>query len=206
VAGLTAPRALAPLRHRRFRLLTAGQVTSNVGDACYAVALPWYVLADHGSAVLLGTVLAAYGIPRTALLAVGGYASDRWRPQTVMMAADIGLGGESEVALPALAHGPLHAGAAGYGAILAAFGAGALLGTLTAGQLRRARRPAIAGSLAFLAEAVCTGVAPYFGSTAATARRPSSCWRLSPWPSPSSRRSPRKPSAWTLRGDPVAGY
>jgi hypothetical protein len=35
-----APRALVPLRHRRFRLLTIGQVTSNVGDACYAVALP----------------------------------------------------------------------------------------------------------------------------------------------------------------------
>jgi predicted MFS family arabinose efflux permease len=321
VAGLTAPRALAPLRHRRFRLLTIGQVTSNVGDACYAVALPWYVLANHGGVVLLGTVLAAYGIPRTALLAVGGYASDRWRPQTVMMAADItralaiaalavaaaagparavvlipiavllgageglflpgsfaiipslvpagdlqaanalassgtqlatlagpaiggalvvlagpplafaldafsfavsaatlaglravrsapvreeaapaatgeraptlgavlrservlqvilllniaaniGLGGVSDVALPALAHGPLHAGAAGYGAIIAAFGAGALLGTLAAGQVRRARRPAVAGSLAFLAEAACTGVAPYLGSTVAVA-------------------------------------
>jgi hypothetical protein len=35
------------------------------------------------------------------------------------IAANIGLGGESEVALPALAHGPLHAGAAGYGTISA---------------------------------------------------------------------------------------
>jgi predicted MFS family arabinose efflux permease len=325
VARLTAPRALAPLRHRGFRLLAVGQVTSNVGDACYAVALPWYVLAGHGGAVLLGTVLVAYGVPRTALIAVGGYASDRWRPQTVMMATDaartlamaglattaalgparaavlipiavvlgageglflpgslsiipslvpgddlqtanafsfsgtqlatlvgpaiggalvafggtslafaldaasfavsaatlarlaraarparastagaeatpegagergptlraffraehvlyvillvniaanIGLGGESDVALPALAHGPLHAGAAGYGTILAAFGGGALLGTITAGQVRRARRPAVTGSLAFLAEAVCTGIAPYAGSTVAVA-------------------------------------
>lgn len=86
--AIRSPRALAPLRHRRFRLLTIGQVTSNVGDACYAVALPWYVLAAHGGVLLLGTVLAAYGIPRTALIAVGGYASDRWRPQTVMMATD----------------------------------------------------------------------------------------------------------------------
>jgi hypothetical protein len=31
MAALTAPRALAPLRHRGFRLLTIGQVTSNVG-------------------------------------------------------------------------------------------------------------------------------------------------------------------------------
>jgi MFS family permease len=318
MASLAAPRALAPLRHRRFRLLVAGQVTSNVGDACYAVALPWYVLAGHGGTVLLGTVLAAYGVPRTALLAVGGYASDRWRPQTVMMATDIaralavaalavtaasgparaavlvpiavvlgageglflpgsfaivpsllpsedlqagnalassgtqlatlagpaiggalvalagpspafaidalsfavsaatlaglravpsvlpragvtpetggkeraptliavfrservlqvillvtiaanlGSGGMSEVALPALAHGPLHAGAGGYGTILAAFGGGALVGTLAAGQARRPRRPAVAGSLAYLAEAVCIGIVPYLGST-----------------------------------------
>src|SRR6202167_3097796 len=88
MARLTVPRALTPLRHRGFRLLTVGQVTSNVGDACYAVALPWYVLAGHGSAVLLGVVLVAYGIPRTALIAVGVYAPARWRPQTVMMATD----------------------------------------------------------------------------------------------------------------------
>jgi predicted MFS family arabinose efflux permease len=324
---LAAPRALAPLRQRGFRLLTIGQVTSNVGDACYAVALPWYVLAAHGGVLLLGTVLAAYGVPRTALIAVGGYASDRWRPQTVMLATDVvralalaalavtaatgparavvlvplavvigageglflpgsfsiiptllsgddlqagnalassgtqlatlagpvvggalillagpslafgldavtfavsavtlaalavpaargarptraaraetdpvttagpapslgrllrservlpiillvnlaanfGLGGESEVALPALVHGPLHAGASGYGAVLAAFGAGALLGTIVAGPLGRLRRPAVVGSLAFLAEAACLAVTPYVGATAAVA-------------------------------------
>jgi predicted MFS family arabinose efflux permease len=319
---LTAPRALAPLRHQGFRLLTIGQVTSNVGDACYAVALPWYVLAAHGGVLLLGTVLAAYGVPRTALIAVGGYASDRWRPQTVMMATDavralalaalaataatgparavvlvpiavvigageglflpgsfsiipsllsgddlqagnalassgtqlatlagpavggalvilagpslafgldalsfvvsaatlaglrgvrrasaaapgvpaetgaapaptlramlrservlqiivlvniaanLGLGGMSEVALPALAHGPLHAGASGYAAVLAAFGGGALLGTIAAGQVGRLRRPVIVGSLAFLAEAACIAVAPYLGATFAVA-------------------------------------
>jgi predicted MFS family arabinose efflux permease len=318
---LTAPRALAPLRLRGFRLLTIGQVTSNVGDSCYAVALPWYVLAAHGGVLLLGTVLAAYGVPRTALIAVGGWASDRWRPQTVMMATDavralalaalavaaatgparavvlvpiavvigageglflpgsfsiipsllsgddlqtgnalasggtqlatlagpaiggalvivagpalafgldalsfavsaitlarlrptppaapaaaaetetapaptptlrallrservlqiillvnlaanFGLGGESEVALPALVHGPLHAGASGYGAVLAAFAGGALLGTIAAGQLGRLRRPAIVGSLAFLGEAACLAVAPYAGATVAVA-------------------------------------
>jgi predicted MFS family arabinose efflux permease len=322
---LAAPRALAPLRQRGFRLLTIGQVTSNVGDACYAVALPWYVLAAHGGVLLLGTVLAAYGVPRTALIPVGGYASDRWRPQTVMMATDaaralalaalavtaatgparavvlvpiavvigageglflpgsfsiipsllsgddlqagnalassgtqlatlagpavggalvilagpslafgldalsfvvsavtlatlpgpavlgprptadpapapettmgpaptllgllrservlqiillvnvaanLGMGGESEVALPALVHGPLQAGASGYGAVLAAFGGGALLGTIAAGQLGRLRRPVIVGSLAFLAEAACIAVVPYLGATAAVA-------------------------------------
>jgi predicted MFS family arabinose efflux permease len=320
-------RSLAPLRHRGFRLLVSGQLASNVGDAFYAVALPWYVLAEHGGPLLLGTVLAAYGIPRTVLLAAGGHASDRWRPWTVMMtsdavralaaaalavaaasgparaavlvpiaavlgageglflpgsfsivpallpdgelqsgnalasgatqlatlagpaiggalvallgpapafgvdaasfvvsaltltgvrsatrsravtgagpaagddgagdgaaadsgarartlwqvlrservlqlmllvtiAANLGSGGADEIALPSLVHGPLHAGAASYGSLIAAFGAGALAGTLVAGQLRRARRPAVMGSLVFLGEALFLGVVPYVG-------------------------------------------
>jgi MFS family permease len=311
-------RGLAPLRHRGFRFLVAGQLGSNVGDAFYAVALPWYVLATHGGALLLGGVLAAYGIARASLLTVGGQLSDRWRPWTVMMATDIvrvlaagalavaaslgparavvlvpiaavlgageglfmpgsfaivpallpsedlqagnaltsagtqlamlagpalggamvallgpapafaldaasfalsaltlaalrgivpaapdagaapatgqltvralvrserilqiglliivaanlGSGGLTEVALPALAHGPLHTGAGGYGALIAALGAGALLGTLVAAQVRRAQRPFVVGSLAFLAEAAAIALIPYLGSTLAAA-------------------------------------
>jgi MFS family permease len=337
VLGLASARGLVPLRHRGFRWFTAGQFTSNVGDACYAVALPWYVLDSHGGALLLGTVLAAYGISRTALLFAGGHASDRWRPWTVMMstdvvravalaalavtaglgppraailvplavvigageglflpgsfaivpallpgeelqagnalagggtqlamlagpavggvlvalagpaqafaldaatfavsaatlavvraaeratpgatpasqpaagpgppakesgppageatgrgavrltvvgmlrservlqisllvsvAANLGLGGMSEVALPALAHGPLDSGAGGYGALLAAFGVGALLGTLAAGQVRQVRRPFVLGAYVFLVEAVFIAVVPYAGAT-----------------------------------------
>lgn len=86
---MRAPRSLAPLGHPGFRLLACGQLASNIGDAAYAVALPWYVLAGHGGVVLLGTVLAAYGIPRTVLVAAGGHASDRFGPWTVMMAADV---------------------------------------------------------------------------------------------------------------------
>jgi len=309
-------RSLAPLRHRSFRFLVAGQFASNLGDACYAVALPWYVLADHGGPLLLGMVLAAYGVPRTAALVFGGHASDRWRPWTVMMgsdvvraictaalaaaaalgpartvilvpiavalgageglflpgsfaivpallpdadlqagnaltsggtqlatlagpalggalvalagpapafaidaasfvvsaatlagirsaqapapalapvpagepgapaptlrrllrsqrvlqimllvtvAANLGSGGVDGIAIPSLAHGPLHASAAGYGALIAAFAAGALLGTVAAGQARRARRPAIVGSAAFLVEALFLAVVPYLG-------------------------------------------
>jgi hypothetical protein len=44
---------------RRVGLLTGGQAASTIGDACYAVALPWYVLAGHGGAAALGTPLAA---------------------------------------------------------------------------------------------------------------------------------------------------
>jgi predicted MFS family arabinose efflux permease len=84
----------------------------------------------------------------------------------VNVAANLGSGGLDGVALPALAHGPLNAGATGYGVILAAFGGGALLGTILVGQVGRLRRPVATGSLAYLAEALCVGLAPYLGSVA----------------------------------------
>ena len=309
-------RALRPLRHRPFRLLTAGQLTSNLGDALYAVALPWYVLAEHGGALLLGSVLAVYGVARTVTLAVGGHASDRWRPWTAMMAADLvraiavaglavaagmgaarftvlapiavvlgagaglflpgsfsiapsllpdedlqagnaltssgtqlsllagpaiggaivgllgptpaftldagsflasaltlagvrtlhqrrpresevpvvaeavptlrrllatepvlwlifaidvagnlGSGGLSEVALPALAHGPFGDSAAGYGVLIAALGAGALGGTLLAARIPDPRRPAVVACAAFGLQSAFMAATPYLGGT-----------------------------------------
>jgi len=81
----------------------------------------------------------------------------------VTVAANLGSAGADEVALPSLVHGPLRGTAGGYGSLIAAFGAGALLGTLVAGQARRARRPAMVGSLAFLGEALFLAVTPYVG-------------------------------------------
>ena len=87
----------------------------------------------------------------------------------IIVAANLGSGGLTEVALPALAHGPLHTGADGYGILIAALGAGALVGTLVAAQARQARRPFVVGSLAFLAEAAAIAVIPYLGGTLAAA-------------------------------------
>jgi MFS family permease len=70
-----------------------------------------------------------------------------------------------EVALPSLAHGPLHTGADGYGLLIAAFGAGALAGTIAAGQLSGGRRPAVVGSAVFLAQAIALAAVPYLGGT-----------------------------------------
>jgi MFS family permease len=78
-----------PLGVPAFRLLTVGQFSSNVGDYCYAVALPWLVLSDHGSTILLGALLVCYGIPRTVLIPVGGVLTDKMSPRTVMLAADL---------------------------------------------------------------------------------------------------------------------
>lgn len=78
-----------PLGVRNFRLLTTGQFASTIGDYCYAVALPWFVLSAHGGTVLLGTVLACYGIPRAALIPAGGVLADRLGARTSMLAADV---------------------------------------------------------------------------------------------------------------------
>ncbi len=73
---------------RSFRLLAGGQFTSTIGDYCYAVALPWLVLSNRGGAILLGTVLACYGVPRMVLIPVGGVLADKIGARTVMLAAD----------------------------------------------------------------------------------------------------------------------
>src|SRR6266568_4021110 len=63
---------LHPFRVRNFTLLFSGQTVSIIGDALYAVALPWLILTTGGSAEALGLVLAAYGIPRVGSMLVGG--------------------------------------------------------------------------------------------------------------------------------------
>jgi Major Facilitator Superfamily len=77
-----------PLAVRSFRLLCGGQFASTIGDYCYAVALPWLVLSAHGGAILLGIVLACYGVPRTLLIPAGGVLADKVGPRTLMLAAD----------------------------------------------------------------------------------------------------------------------
>jgi MFS family permease len=79
-----------PLGVRNFRLLAGGQFTSTIGDYCYAVALPWLVLSNKGGAILLGAVLACYGVPRMVLIPVGGVLADKIGARTVMLAADAG--------------------------------------------------------------------------------------------------------------------
>jgi len=79
---------LAPLRVRDYRLLFSGQLISTIGDAFYAVALPWLVLTNGGNAQELGIILSAYGIPRIGSVLLGGVLSDRLRPRRVMLLAD----------------------------------------------------------------------------------------------------------------------
>jgi MFS family permease len=77
-----------PLAVKNFRLLSVGQSTSTVGDYCYAIALPWLILSGHGGPLMLGAVLACYGIPRTVLIPLGGILADRLGPRMLMLVAD----------------------------------------------------------------------------------------------------------------------
>jgi MFS family permease len=78
-----------PLGVPAFRLLASGQFASTIGDYCYAVALPWFVLSNHGSTILLGTVLVCYGVPRTILIPLGGVLADKVGPRVMMLSADL---------------------------------------------------------------------------------------------------------------------
>lgn len=90
-AGTRKPFAggmLQPLKRRNFNLLFGGQTVSVIGDALYAVALPWLILTTGGGAQELGIVLAAYGIPRAGSMLLGGWLSDLLRPRRLMLIAD----------------------------------------------------------------------------------------------------------------------
>jgi MFS family permease len=73
----------------RIRLLVGGQAASTIGDGCYAVALPWYVLTGHGGAAALGITLIAYGVGRAVAIPAGGLLCDRLGPRRVLLVVDV---------------------------------------------------------------------------------------------------------------------
>jgi hypothetical protein len=82
----------------------------------------------------------------------------------VALAANLVLAGTFEVAMPDLAHARF--GASGYAAMLACFGAGALVGTLGAARGASLRAPAVSANLAFVAASVGVLLIPYLGGLA----------------------------------------
>jgi MFS family permease len=79
----------------------------------------------------------------------------------VIVVANLAAGGTFEVALPALAHA--HYGAAGYGALIACYGFGALGGTLIAARSTNMRKPAVVTFCVYLAEGIAMCFVPYLG-------------------------------------------
>jgi MFS family permease len=79
----------------------------------------------------------------------------------VALIANLLTTGVFEVAMPDLAHQRF--GAAGYGAMLACFGGGALAGALLAARRRPMRAPAIVACRAFIVASVGIAVIPFLG-------------------------------------------
>jgi hypothetical protein len=78
----------------------------------------------------------------------------------IALLANFAVAGTLDIALPALAHARF--GAAGYGALIACFGFGSLVGTVGAIKLD-ARRPAYAVSLSLLVGAIALAALPFAG-------------------------------------------
>jgi MFS family permease len=81
--------ALAPLRHRPFRLLFAGRLASLAGSAVAPIALAFAVLEIGGSPTDLGIVLAVGAVPQIALFLFGGVVADRLPRNFVMVGSDV---------------------------------------------------------------------------------------------------------------------
>jgi len=79
----------ALVRNRDFRLLMTGQVAWLLGGHLYLIALPWLVLQLTGDVVAMGTAIILSGVPRIALMLMGGAVSDRFSNRTVMVSANI---------------------------------------------------------------------------------------------------------------------
>jgi MFS family permease len=103
---------LAVLRHKQFRLVLVERLLSTSATGISSVALSFAVLAvtrsvahPEGSATALSFVLAAQLAPMLVFTLVGGILADRFRPQRVMMAANMSAAaGEGVAAILMLSH------------------------------------------------------------------------------------------------------
>ncbi len=81
----------------------------------------------------------------------------------VMVSINLTIGALFEIALPTLARGPWHAGATGFGLLLAAFSLGALAGGLVGGVAGRMRRRGLIMLSTILALALFYPLVPFVG-------------------------------------------
>ena len=77
------------LSTRDYRLLWIGQGISHLGDQFHLIALPWLVLTLTHDPFQLGLVLALAGVPRAAVMLLGGAFADRHSPRLIMLISDL---------------------------------------------------------------------------------------------------------------------
>src|SRR5438093_2868323 len=84
--ALLLPRALRPLRHRRYALLWTGAFVSNIGTWMETVAVGILVTKATGQAQWAGLVAAAGFVPTALLAPVGGALADRLPRRRLLLA------------------------------------------------------------------------------------------------------------------------
>lgn len=146
--------ALAGMRGKR----AAAQVVGNSATSAEAgaEAIPAETSADD--AVQASTEQEPktfWALLRTSRLLQTGLA--------VSVVGNLAFGGLIEVALPDLAHGPLHAGATGFGLMLSTFGAGALIGSLIGGTMGKLPRRGLIALLVSLLQGIFVAATPFTG-------------------------------------------
>ncbi len=109
--SVTRPRSTSPLARvmfdRNMRLLAGGAGTSLLGDQFSLLATPWLVLQITGDPVALGIALALQGLPRAALMLLGGAVTDRLSPRRVMLVANVVRGLLAAMMAAAVAGSPV---------------------------------------------------------------------------------------------------
>lgn len=81
--------ALAPLRHRDFRLLLGGQTLSWIGNNFYEIAIMWLVLQTTGSTAAMAGVAAVSVIPQLIFSPFAGVVADRVNRRHMALSMDI---------------------------------------------------------------------------------------------------------------------
>ena len=140
--------ALAGMRGKR-----AATATASPTDSPTATAEP--VMDEAVSAPAEPEPKSFWGLLRASrLLQVG---------LTVSIVGNLAFGGLVEVALPDLAHGPLNAGATGFGLMISTFGLGALVGSLIGATMGKLPRRGLIALLLGFAQGIFIAVTPFTG-------------------------------------------
>jgi MFS family permease len=143
--------ALAGMRGKRAPVAVASAATVATAVVVVSPEAPTDA-ADEGAEQEPKTF---WGLLRTSrLLQVG---------LTVSIVANLAFGGLVEVALPDLAHGPLHAGATGFGLMLSTFGGGALAGSLIGATLGKLPRRGLIALLLSFAQGIFVAITTFTG-------------------------------------------
>jgi MFS family permease len=89
----TAQAAIAPavgvLRYRDFRYVLLSQALSNVGSWMQITILPWLVLRETGSSILVGITAAAQYFPILIAGPIGGLVADRLARNRIVLATQL---------------------------------------------------------------------------------------------------------------------